>query len=94
MAEKRDALKDPEFRDFYMEYDAAFDWSPDDPRLYSLAERTERWLAKRSQKLERGQRSVPDPAIVQLLARSGAGSSPAWDRLRQISFSMKSRTRV
>src|SRR5690349_23165325 len=29
-------------------YDAAFEWSPDDPRLPALAERTQRWLADRS----------------------------------------------
>ena len=92
MADKRDALSDPEFRALYLEYDAAFDWSPDDPRLHALAERTEQWLAKRSQKLKRRQRSVPDPTLAQLLASSVSGSSPAWDRLRDISFAMKSRT--
>ena len=37
LADKLDALDDPEFRAIYLEYDAAFDWSPDDPRLYALA---------------------------------------------------------
>jgi hypothetical protein len=35
-ADKRDVIGDPEFRAIYLEYDAAFDWSPDDPRLYAL----------------------------------------------------------
>src|SRR5262249_17855928 len=33
IADKRDALGDPEFRAIYLAYDAAFDWSPDDSRL-------------------------------------------------------------
>lgn len=94
MAEKRAALKDPEFRAFYLEYDAAFDWSPDDPRLDGLAERADRWLALRSQKLKPRRRSVPDPAIAQLLAASVGGSSPAWERLRELSFSRKSRNQA
>ena len=47
IADKRDAIGDPEFRAIYLEYDAAFDWSPDDPRLPELADRTQRWLANR-----------------------------------------------
>src|SRR5215468_291329 len=43
IADKHDALGDPEFRALYLQYDAAFDWSPDDPRLPALAERTQRW---------------------------------------------------
>ena len=42
IADKRDAIGDPEFRAIYLEYDAAFGWSPDDPRLHALADRTKR----------------------------------------------------
>ncbi|TAN35019.1 MerR family transcriptional regulator [bacterium] len=84
IADKRDALSDPEFRAMYLEYDAAFDWSPDDPRLDALADRTQRWLAGRSRKPKGGERSIQDPAIAQLIARSGGASSPAWDRLAEI----------
>ena len=45
IADKRDAIGDPEFRAIYLEYDAAFDWSPDDPRL---DDRAHRWLANRA----------------------------------------------
>src|ERR1700736_5068287 len=45
IADKRSGISDPEFRALYLEYDAAFEWSPDDPRLYALAERSGRWLA-------------------------------------------------
>jgi DNA-binding transcriptional MerR regulator len=85
MADKRDAMGDPEFRAIYLEYDAAFDWSPDDPRLYALAEHTQRWLANRSGRLEGGERSIQDPTIAKLVATSaGALSSPAWNRLTEI----------
>ena len=40
IADQREAIDDPEFRAIYRNYDAAFDWSPDDPRLPELADRT------------------------------------------------------
>ena len=84
MADKGDALSDPEFRAIYLEYDAAFDWSPDDRRLYPLAARSQRWIAKRRGRLEGGERSVVDPTLAQLVATSVGASSPAWDRLTEI----------
>ncbi|TMD67357.1 MAG: MerR family DNA-binding transcriptional regulator [Chloroflexi bacterium] len=83
MADKREALSHPEFRAIYLEYDAAFDWSPDDPRLSALAERTERWMAGRPGRLKGGEQSVQDPNIARLTTSLGA-SSPAWDRLVEI----------
>ena len=32
-SEKQVGFDDPEFRRLYLAYDAAYDWSPDDPRL-------------------------------------------------------------
>jgi DNA-binding transcriptional MerR regulator len=84
IADKHVALSDPEFVAIYLEYDAAFDWSPDDPRLYALADRSQRWFADRSGKLEPGGQSMPDPTIVKLIAASSGVSSPAWDRLTEI----------
>ena len=84
IADKRDAIGDPEFCAIYLEYDAAFDWSPDDPRLYPLADRTERWIANRHGRSEGTQWPVQDPAIAQLVAASAGASSPAWDRLTEI----------
>ncbi len=84
IADKRDALSDPEFRALYLEHDAAFEWSPDDPRLYTLAERTQRWIANRHGKSEGKERPVQDPTIARLVARSSGASSPAWDRLTKI----------
>jgi DNA-binding transcriptional MerR regulator len=84
IAEKRAAMDDPEFCAIYLEYDAAFDWSPDDSRLYALADRTRRWLANRQDKSGGEEPSVQDAAIAQLIARSVGAWSPAWDRLSDI----------
>jgi DNA-binding transcriptional MerR regulator len=85
IADKIDAMRDPEFRAIYLEYDAAFDWSPDDPRIHALAERTERWMAGRYG--GPGTRPpVRDPAVaVARLVQTSVGvSSPAWGRLTEI----------
>ncbi len=84
IAEKRDAFSDPEFRAIYLEYDAAFEWSPDDPRLDVLADRGVRWLAAQSSGSGGEERPFQDPTIAQLLATSPGASSPAWDRLTEI----------
>lgn len=83
-ADKRDALDDPEFRAIYLEYDAAFDWSPDDRRLHALAARTERWIAKHHGRLNRPEPSGVDPTLAQLVVTSLGATSPAWDRLTEI----------
>jgi hypothetical protein len=82
--DKLDAIGDPEFGAIYLEYDAAFGWPPDDPRLYALAERTERWIAGRYGRSDGGQFPVQDPALAQLVATAAGVSSPAWDRLTAI----------
>jgi DNA-binding transcriptional MerR regulator len=97
IADKHALIGDPEFRAIYLEFDAAFDWSPDDPRLYALADRAERWMARRSGRSKGGDRSIHDPTIAQLLARWVGASSPAWDRLTEIAderFPVKPRTRL
>ena len=76
LAEKRAQIADPEFRALYLEYDAAFNWSPNDPRLEDLAERTRRWMAHSHRTPV-----VPDPTVVWLTSSLGA-SSLAWHRLR------------
>lgn len=89
IADKRDAIGDPEFRAIYLQYDAAFGWSPDDPRLRRLAYRTQRWLATRSASPSSGEPPVLDPAIARLVAMSAGASSPAWDRLAEIAQERK-----
>jgi hypothetical protein len=81
---KRDLLQDPEFRSIYLAYDAAFDWSPDDQRLHELADRTKRWSANQPGRSKRSEIPVLDPTIVQLVATSFGGMSPAWDRLAEL----------
>jgi len=83
-ADKLHAIDDPEFVAIYLEYDAAFDRSPDDPRLYALADRAQRWIAGQPSRLKRGEGSIPDPTIAELVATSVGMSSPAWDRLTEI----------
>jgi DNA-binding transcriptional MerR regulator len=82
IADKIDAIANPEFRAIYLEYDAAFAWSPDDPRLNALADRAEQWLAGRSSKLKGASR--PASAMAQLVSQSVGASSPAWDRLTEL----------
>lgn len=89
IADKRDAVEDPEFCALYLESDAAFGWSPDDPRLDALADRAQRWVAKRRVRLEGGGWPVPDPGIVRLVAAWVGASSPAWDRLTEIAKQRK-----
>lgn len=79
LTERVDAMTDPEFRAIYVEYDAAYGWSPDDPRLPLLADRTVRWFAGRQVA-----DPAPDPAVAKLVASSGGASSPAWDRLAEL----------
>jgi len=84
IADKREAMGDPEFRAIYLEYDAAFDWAPDDPRLEALADRSARWIGGRRGRREGGAWSVRDRAFARLVATSAGMSSPAWDRLAEI----------
>jgi len=82
IAEKRELLTDPEFRALYRDHDAAYDWSPDDPRLPELAARTRDWAANRQPPEAE---HVDNPKIAQLAAETQAGAaSPAWDRLAQL----------
>ncbi|MFF4811721.1 MerR family transcriptional regulator [Micromonospora chersina] len=81
-AEKRELLTDPDFRALYLDHDAAYDWSPDDPRLPALAERTRTWFGDQHRS-ER--RPVHNPTIARLAAQSQPeASSPAWDRLARL----------
>jgi DNA-binding transcriptional MerR regulator len=83
IAEKRELITDPEFQALYHEHDAAFDWSPNDPRLPALADRTRNWFAAHPSRSEA--RPVHNPAIARLAEYSQPGaSSPAWDRLARL----------
>jgi DNA-binding transcriptional MerR regulator len=84
IADKREAIDDPEFQAIYLAYDAAFDWSPDDPRIPALADLGVRWLASRQDRPRSGPRPVVDPAVTRLVSTSVEHASPAWDRLAQV----------
>jgi DNA-binding transcriptional MerR regulator len=87
LTDKRDALADPEFRAIYLEYDAAFTWPPDDPRLEGLAKRGRRWLTQRLARAdvgERGPARATNQSVARLFAMPSGASSPAWDRLSEI----------
>lgn len=92
-ADKRDALSDPEFRAIYVEYDAAFDWSPDDPRIDALADRVRRWLAAHGKEPREGDPPYEARTISQLLATSADSSSAAWDRLKEVAAGTITRSR-
>lgn len=78
IADKRDIFRDPEFRQVYLDYDSAFTWSPDDPRLRELAERTYRVLGTQ------GTETPIGDVTVARLVESTALPSPAWDRLGEL----------
>jgi len=85
IADKLDALDDPEFQAIYLAYDAAFDLPPDDPRLPALAERARRWHTARYPAT--GSAGDADPAISRLAAAAVGASSPAWTRLAELARS-------
>ncbi|GIG66967.1 MerR family transcriptional regulator [Phytomonospora endophytica] len=83
LAEKRELMGDPEFRALCVDFDAAFDWPADDPRLPGLAARLRAWHAGREAAPESP--PVRDPGIARLAEVSlPGGSSPAWDRLARL----------
>ncbi len=83
IADKLDAIDDPHFQAIYRDYDKAFDWPPDDPRLPALAGRTRQWLTARSTGAGRTTPAL-DPKLVRLVSESIGITSPAWERLAQI----------
>ncbi|MEV4129269.1 MerR family transcriptional regulator [Nocardia sp. NPDC049707] len=83
VADKLDAIDDPQFRAIYLDYDAAFEWSTDDPRLVDLADRTRRWLTGRRTGAGRTTPAL-DPKLIRLADESIGITSPAWERLAQI----------
>jgi DNA-binding transcriptional MerR regulator len=85
IAEKLDFIRDPEFRALCLEHDAAFDWSTDDPRLNGLADRTVDWLSGRTRPAVGPAQSPRDEEVARLSATTSQTSSPAWQRLAELS---------
>ncbi len=66
--DKRDAIADPEFQTLYLQYDDAFGWPPDDPRLEGLANRAHNWSTNRHSTGTSANVSAIDPAIANLVS--------------------------
>ena len=82
IAAKLQAIRDPEFRAICLEFDAAFDWSAEDPRLDAVAKRAARWVAKQGS-TSKGEVPSSDPTVIRLVAMT-LDSSPALDRLNEL----------
>jgi len=81
IADKLEAVDDPEFRAIYVATDDAYGW-----RRTTRACRTRppdrQWLR------DRPPRPVPaDPGVARLVGGPGRGELPAWDRLAKLMVS-------
>ncbi|MEV2226711.1 MerR family transcriptional regulator [Nocardia vinacea] len=83
ITDKLDSIDDPQFQAIYLDYDAAFDWPTDDPRLPDLADRTQQWLADRRTRAG-WTTSELDPALIRLVNDSVGITSPAWQQLAHL----------
>jgi DNA-binding transcriptional MerR regulator len=79
---KRSDLADPEFRRVYLACDQAFDWDPADPRLEEVADAMVALAARH--RPDTGRATLDDPVAVDLLSSPPSGTSPAWERLLQL----------
>jgi len=80
---KRSALADPEFRRLYLACDQAFDWDPADPRLEEVADEMVAYAARHRPDRPDGA-TLDDPVAMDLLSSQPGGTSPAWQRLLQL----------
>jgi DNA-binding transcriptional MerR regulator len=81
--EKNESFADPEYRELYLRFDRAYDWSPDDPRLVELADDIVRFLRRLTAeaRLRADEETVFDDELVGLLDAQTMQASPAWERL-------------
>ena len=86
--QKRDLLDDPRFRNLYLEFDRAFDWPADDPRLPDLARAvlayaTEIDLEQAPATMGTAESDL-DATLVALVEAETLSASPAWQRLTEL----------
>ena len=81
LAVKAAMLDDPEYVALTAGYDAALDWSPDDPRLVDLAAASVALAERHAHDWE----GAAPPQLVAGVLDSIAVEAPAWDRLRRMS---------
>lgn len=97
IANKRAYLADPAFRRFYLVYDQAFEWEPDDPRLEEMADEMVGYfrsvdrgtdhlvLNETDDMFETDDAGLGGAAGVEaLLAEYYSESSPTWARLNEL----------
>ncbi|WP_245870818.1 MerR family transcriptional regulator [Asanoa hainanensis] len=89
IALKREQLADPAFREFYLTYDRAYDWRPDDPRLDALADVMAERLRQeaRATGVETARMTIQETVSKDeqaLLATHVSEYSPAWIRLNEL----------
>jgi DNA-binding transcriptional MerR regulator len=94
LAEKRADLADAEYRRLYRGYDEAADWDPGDPRLDELADAMVRYIEQRSPGATL-KWDVDDPTAVALLtSHFDVRSSPALQRLTELTEEKARRLRL
>jgi len=86
---KQEFLDDPQHRALYLDFDRAYDWQPDDPRLAALAHAMHTYV-----KDEDPQSHGPAPTsteeagidgtLVAMVQYETVTASPAWRRLTQL----------
>jgi DNA-binding transcriptional MerR regulator len=81
IAQKREQLADPGFRQFYVTYDQAHDWDPADPRLGDLADVMAARLRQEAAQTVHEVLSADEKA---LLGAHVQDYSPAWIRLSEL----------
>jgi len=79
--DKAAALADPGFRRLYLNWEQAYDWDPDDPRLVGLAAEAAAWLTEHPPGPPPAEGDAGISAVDRLLSAEMATSSPAWRRL-------------
>lgn len=80
---QRAMLHDEEYREIYLLTDRAFDWTPDDPRLEALAQRTAAWVirAYADHHPSETQEWDSDALAYRLVIDYRHGASPGWRQL-------------
>lgn len=88
IASKRAYFRDPDFRRFYLAYDQAFGWEPDDPRIERLADEMAVYFRGVDRSADTGYPDLSDAdgpsAVEALLAEHYTEAAPAWARLNEL----------
>lgn len=81
IAQKREQLADPDFRQFHVTYDQAHDWDPADPRLDGLADVMAARLRREAAQTAHDVLSADEKSLLGAHVRD---YSPAWIRLAEL----------